>query len=210
MTNAPFQQRSCLLGHVRRVDAETDPRISAPGGRSTESIDADGLVRVTAPIRASRPASTDSEGTAGGRTGIAIGSVAAPRRDPTRASTRRGRRRPPPSASWRPRRRPRHSTAGADGARARVPRRGASDRTYAPRSTSPSAVPSSTGTFWRVRISAVGPGESTALRHACAVSLRLPGRIMRSWGIARRDASCSIGWRVGRPRPGRPSHASTR
>ena len=64
-----------------------------------------------------------------------------------------------------------------------------------------SAVPSSTGTFWRVRISAVGPSPSRCTRHAAATSLASAGRMTRSPGIARSDASCSIGWWVGPSSP---------
>ena len=41
------------------------------------------------------------------------------------------------------------------------------------------------------------------MRQATAVSLASAGRISRSWGIARSDARCSIGWWVGPswPRP---------
>ena len=51
-----------------------------------------------------------------------------------------------------------------------------------------SAVPSSTGSFWRVRISAVGPVavEVDAPRLA-AISLASAGRITRRPGIARSD-----------------------
>ena len=73
---------------------------------------------------------------------------------------------------------------------------GASTSVYAPRGTpsaARSAVPSSTGTFWRVRMNAVGPSPSMWIRHASAVSLASAGRINRSPGIARIAASCSIG-----------------
>ena len=51
--------------------------------------------------------------------------------------------------------------------------------------------------------SAVGPSLSTAMRKAWAVSLASAGRMTRSSGMARSDASCSIGWWVGpsSPRP---------
>src|SRR5262249_15786317 len=71
-------------------------------------------------------------------------------------------------------------------------------RGYAPRGTPSgacSAVPSSTGIFWRVSTSAVGPPSlSRWTRQACAHSLASAGRITRIFGIARNDASCSTGW----------------
>ena len=63
--------------------------------------------------------------------------------------------------------------------------------TAAPTSTASPSV--TTGTAWRVRTSAVGPSVSTATRHASAVSLASAGRISCSCGMARSDASCSIG-----------------
>ena len=39
------------------------------------------------------------------------------------------------------------------------------------------------------------------MRHACAVSFASAGRINRRPGIARSDASCSIGWCVGPSSP---------
>ncbi len=52
-------------------------------------------------------------------------------------------------------------------------------------------------------MSAVGPSDSTAIAQAAAHSLPSAGRMRRSCGIARSEASCSIGWWVGpsSPRP---------
>ena len=72
-----------------------------------------------------------------------------------------------------------------------APRRARSRR--GPRPRQASAVPSRTGTSWRVRISAVGPSASTAIRQAWAVSLASAGRITRRPGMARMAASCSTG-----------------
>ena len=56
---------------------------------------------------------------------------------------------------------------------------------------------------WRDRTRAVGPSPSTANRKAWAHSLASAGRMTRSPGMARSDASCSTGWCVGpsSPRP---------
>ena len=59
------------------------------------------------------------------------------------------------------------------------------------------------------RSSAVGPSDSTATAQAAAHSLPSAGRMRRSCGIARKEASCSIGWCVGRPDRGRSSRGSS-
>ncbi len=64
-------------------------------------------------------------------------------------------------------------------------------------------VRSSTGRFWRERISRTGPStsSSTATRHASAVSAASEGRITVRFGIARSAAMCSTGWWVGPSSP---------
>ena len=58
------------------------------------------------------------------------------------------------------------------------------------------------GTVWRVSTSATGLWvRSTATRQASAASLASAGRITSRCGIARSEASCSIGWWVGPSSP---------
>ena len=89
---------------------------------------------------------------------------------------------------------------------------GASASTYAPlatcfaeANTSPlarSSPRSNTGMFWRVSAIPAGPlRRSRIVFQAYAVSLASPGRTMSRPGIARRVASCSIGWWVGPSSP---------
>src|SRR5271165_6032085 len=65
------------------------------------------------------------------------------------------------------------------------------------------AVTARTGTPWRLSTSATGPSLSTARGQITASSLASAGRTTSMPGMARRDASCSIGWWVGpsSPRP---------
>ena len=69
----------------------------------------------------------------------------------------------------------------------------------APRATAEPSV--TTGMFWRLSTSAVGPSWSTMSAHAAIVSLASAGRMTCRSGIARSVARCSTGWWVGPSSP---------
>ena len=122
-------------------------------------VDGDDVVGVALPPEAAR--GLDRERGHAGRQHVVAGTRRpAPRTGPTTASTRPGRRGRRPRAASRGADAHPHLGAGADQHDVEVAVRRSSTSTYAPRGTpsaARSAVPSSTGTFWRVRMSAVGP-----------------------------------------------------
>ncbi len=76
--------------------------------------------------------------------------------------------------------------------------------TYAPRSIASLGTPAGFQTGRPCRESAITVGRSVcfiACRQASAVSLAPAGRTTSTFGVARSDASCSIGWCVGPSSP---------
>ena len=60
----------------------------------------------------------------------------------------------------------------------------------------------STGSFWRVKASAVGPSwREMAAAHDAAVSVASAGRHTSMCGMQRSAQSCSMGWWVGPSSP---------